>query len=670
MGLVSEAEAEKSSAAARHQAIDASIQCKTPLDMGDTQFPLKAFYLSERCAFFKDRGQVLPLLRERCEESDQQSVSNLQGDAYRWRPALALYMQQMLAKQVDERTKCPTWDAIEDATALRFAAADGFRFRRACYERHYGHCCDVEVVTVEEHKLFEKFRKWLNRFTRNLEPTFQYMDVFMFQRRASHRICAVLQCDGKGGSSAYQNYIPLRNICHHEPEATHTFDRAAFLLPCQVEFAEFELQEFLPKELGGLRWTLPVMVQAGGLRAFMEETAPVNTWELFRVNWHFAGARIWIKSYKGDPVICCRRAQNAREVKKPELTEMQKQMIAFSASLGSAPKCSLRLGRGRGCAGGGGGPVGSAIPEVDLGAGSPVVDPSVADAFGDAPGDGGGASGDDSGSEAEQEHGDDDTDFQENLTENSNEESSGSDGSGGGAVDPDGVLGFEESGGESSSSESAHSGSDAGGGAGGGGGGGGGGGAGAGGDAGGGGAGADGGKGEKGSGFGGGAGGAGKGERKGKARGLGGHGKGSLGWRGLQGAFLDNEVVHHIGTGQLLGDIKSDDREGNLNVRCLRCGCRVNKRRTKGSESNARYKHQGRPMGSFLVWLHLPCDGEIENAEAIHRAQWTPAYLPFDRRLDLRFFFFPIDKYRWIFDKERAQGDDPHPEPLEIVVQF
>ena len=81
-----------------------------------------------------------------------------------------------------------------------------------------------------------------------------------------------------------------------------------------------------------------------------------------------------------------------------------------------------------------------------------------------------------------------------------------------------------------------------------------------------------------------------------------------------------------------------------------------------------RYKHQGWPMGSFLIWLHLLCDGEIENAQAIHRVQWTPADLPFDRRLDLRFFFFPIDKYRWIFDKERAQGDDPHPEPLEIVV--
>lgn len=59
---------------------------------------------------------------------------------------------------------------------------------------------------------------------------------------------------------------------------------------------------------------------------------------------------------------------------------------------------------------------------------------------------------------------------------------------------------------------------------------------------------------------------------------------------------------------------------------------------------------QGRPMGSLLAWLLLPCEGNMQQ----HKAAYTEAQLPHEMRVEARLWGMGVNGLEFLFERERS----------------
>ncbi len=108
------------------------------------------------------------------------------------------------------------------------------------------------------------------------------------------------------------------------------------------------------------------------------------------------------------------------------------------------------------------------------------------------------------------------------------------------------------------------------------------------------------------------------------------------GWTGARATdSLPVITIYHISTGEKLGTLKLDTKEGNINVQCCRCERRINKRCTGRTMAGDKYNCQGRPIGAHIAWLHQECKpakpGELADSH-LHFLKWHADILAYEDR--------------------------------------
>lgn len=134
-------------------------------------------------------------------------------------------------------------------------------------------------------------------------------------------------------------------------------------------------------------------------------------------------------------------------------------------------------------------------------------------------------------------------------------------------------------------------------------------------------------------------------------------------------AAYDYEKVYHQTTGEEAGTIRIWLGENSLSAKCKKCGQRKNKRFIERQRvRNPSNFPQGRPMGSLLEWLHLPCTGLAVD----HDSKWTEADLKWEERNKRRTHFkqlgcldlqFGAERDPWGHELVDSEYGEPRPLP-------
>ena len=125
------------------------------------------------------------------------------------------------------------------------------------------------------------------------------------------------------------------------------------------------------------------------------------------------------------------------------------------------------------------------------------------------------------------------------------------------------------------------------------------------------------------------------------------------------------EVPDHDDPSKILGKILINKHPSalSLDAHCRTCHARVNRKFKKRPGAAGEKHHQGRPMGSLLAWLHLPCDGN----PAHHKNRYTGVMLPHDERRRLRLWGVALGTLAILFEKEREpRAGEPDGEPVPL----